>query len=107
MQLSGKKCFMKYQYRSRLSIGRFIPLVLVVAFFIYFNRGSSRRSSGPGAPAQNAAQRAVDLAKLVAPPQGVQRKDGVAAAILIDVSGSMSQKVNDSYNRPRPKIDIA
>jgi hypothetical protein len=40
-------------------------------------------------------------------PAATQYKDGIAAAILIDTSGSMNQKVKDADGVQRPKIDIA
>jgi hypothetical protein len=35
------------------------------------------------------------------------KQEGIAAAILIDVSGSMNETVRDAAGQPKPKIDIA
>jgi hypothetical protein len=40
-------------------------------------------------------------------PGTAQYKDGIAAAILIDTSGSMKEKVKDADGQLRPKIDLA
>jgi Ca-activated chloride channel family protein len=41
------------------------------------------------------------------PGHAVQQRDGVVAAILIDTSGSMADRVKDDDGRMRPKIEIA
>ena len=41
------------------------------------------------------------------PVRAVQQRDGVVAAILIDTSGSMGDRVKDDDGRMRPKIEIA
>jgi len=40
-------------------------------------------------------------------PSATPYRDGIAAAILIDTSGSMGEKVRDTDGSLRPKIDIA
>jgi len=47
------------------------------------------------------------ISELIQPPSGVERKPGVAAAILMDVSGSMESKVLDSSGVSRAKIELA
>jgi len=41
------------------------------------------------------------------PNPGAQQRDGVVAAILIDTSGSMKDRVKDDDGQMRPKIEIA
>jgi hypothetical protein len=41
------------------------------------------------------------------PARAVQQREGVVAAILIDTSGSMGDRVKDDDGRMRPKIEIA
>jgi hypothetical protein len=47
------------------------------------------------------------LEAMLQPHDPVDRKDGVAAAILIDTSGSMADKVADAGGAKSPKIEIA
>jgi Mg-chelatase subunit ChlD len=43
----------------------------------------------------------------LAPPPGVTAREGLAAAIVIDVSGSMSDAVSGADGRREPKIEVA
>jgi Mg-chelatase subunit ChlD len=61
---------------------------------------AASRSGGVSTPVRNPIE---DVLK----PTGAQYKDGIAAAILIDTSGSMNLKVEDADGSKRPKIDIA
>jgi len=74
----------------------------VVALAIIAAVAYSTRGRKP-APVNTAA--AID--KLIRPPASVSRKDGVAAAILIDTSGSMKDTVADSGGQRLAKYDIA
>ncbi|MFB3891665.1 MAG: VWA domain-containing protein [Phycisphaerae bacterium] len=47
------------------------------------------------------------IGEALKPPAGIARRDGVAAAVLIDTSGSMSEQVSDGKGGKKPKIDIA
>lgn len=47
------------------------------------------------------------IRKLIAPAANVPRQDGIAAAILLDTSGSMSDAVEGSDKKPKPKLRIA
>jgi von Willebrand factor type A domain len=79
-------------------------LVILLAVFVAArscDRPKSRSSSTRvSTPVQNPIQ---DVLK----PTQTQYKPGVAAAILIDTSGSMKERVRDSDGAMRPKIDIA
>jgi nitric oxide reductase activation protein len=44
---------------------------------------------------------------MLQPKVPAELREGIAAAILIDTSGSMEQRVKDADGRPRPKIEIA
>jgi hypothetical protein len=59
------------------------------------------------APSSREVSQVNPLAELLKPPSSVVRKEGTAAAILIDTSGSMKETVPDADGQPRPKIDIA
>jgi hypothetical protein len=47
------------------------------------------------------------IGEALRPDPAAQYRDGIAAAILIDTSGSMRDKVKDADGSTRPKIDIA
>lgn len=54
--------------------------------------------------------RAVDLSSIereIGPGGGGAAREGIAAVVLMDVSGSMADSVPDASGSPRPKIDIA
>lgn len=47
------------------------------------------------------------IREVLRPDPAAEYRDGIAAAILIDTSGSMREVVQDSDGRMRPKIEIA
>ena len=94
-----------------------IILALVIALSQASCDNSSRSKpatpqtpSTPAKPTQTSATSpsaiAAALKQLLA-PDGPTRKDGIAAAILIDTSGSMGDPVLDADGLRKPKIDIA
>jgi len=93
-----------YPYRRRHRQGTGALLVILLAVFIaarVFDRPKSQQSSNRvSTPVQNPIQ---DVLR----PTQTQYKPGVAAAILIDTSGSMNERVRDSDGAQRSKIDIA
>ncbi len=64
-------------------------------------RSPSRSSSRVSTPVRNPIE---DVLK---PDAGATYREGVAAAILIDTSGSMIEKVKDADGAMQPKIEIA
>jgi len=93
-----------YPYRRRHRQGNGALLPILLAVFVAArtcDRPKSRSSSSRvSTPVQNPIQ---DVLK----PTQTEYKPGVAAAILIDTSGSMNERVRDSDGAMRPKIDIA
>ena len=66
------------------------------------------REPGQDTQEQTRAERAAnELDAQLAPAQSVEPKDGLAAAIAIDVSGSMDEEVAGQGGRKEPKIAIA
>jgi Mg-chelatase subunit ChlD len=65
--------------------------------------------SGPSTTASTPVSTPVTnpVADLLRRAAGIQQRDGVAAAILIDTSGSMADNVRDTDGKQRPKIQIA
>jgi von Willebrand factor type A domain len=64
----------------------------------------------PAPPASNAATPVPvrnPIGEALQPDPGAVYRDGIAAAILIDTSGSMRDKVRDTDGSTRAKIDIA
>lgn len=82
---------------------------LVNAFLFLVIVSVVRRWSVGGAPAPAKAPARGDVGQLVlalAPPETVAPREGIAAIVLIDVSGSMADSIRDAGGR-RPKIAIA
>jgi len=73
-------------------------LVLVSAFFVF--RGWLRRPSDRPFPD-------LPLESLLQPEPPREWVEGIAAALLVDTSGSMANDVKDSDGEDRPKIEIA
>lgn len=63
-----------------------------------------RRERSPGAAP---AQAKNPIEEMLRTSIYVSRQEGIAAAILVDTSGSMADRVPDSGGQPRPKITIA
>ena len=84
-----------------------LRLVLVLIAIIVMVKMYDRDSTGPGEsePREDRATRELD--EQLAPREQVAQKDGLAAAILIDVSGSMDESVAGLDGRKDKKIAIA
>jgi Mg-chelatase subunit ChlD len=79
-------------------------LLVAVAAFNVCRRGSSGDASDEGESLRR-ADRQID--KQLAPSSTVTPREGLAAAIMIDVSGSMDDEVTGENGREEKKIDIA
>lgn len=66
-------------------------------------------NGGPGTVGRVAEAPAVapEIDKALEPAAGAQPRDGIAAAVVIDVSGSMNDRVRDAGGRRTRKIDVA
>jgi Mg-chelatase subunit ChlD len=96
----------RYRYRRRHR-GQFwivIGLLLFAAGRCRDNSRSSNVGRVAEAPARDLSQ--IESA-LSAQAKPAESKEGVAAAIVIDVSGSMDDRVIDSNGRRARKIDVA
>ena len=93
--------------RARRQFGGFSNALLLFALIVAINQARSCEERRPPAssrvstPVRNPVQ---DMLRPVAP---AQRREGIAAAILIDTSGSMQDRVQDTDGIQRRKIDIA
>src|SRR5258705_13378885 len=82
-------------------------LILLLLFFVVTNAAyrscgkPASRSSRVSTPVRNPIQ------DELRPNPSAQYREGIAAAILIDTSGSMDRKVEDADGRSRRKIEIA
>ena len=71
------------------------------------------RASAPAPPRQQQRSTAASppsrnpIVRQLRAPAGLEREEGVAVAVLVDVSGSMKDSVPDERGQSRPKIDIA
>lgn len=73
------------------------------------SRRQPHRTTGVHTPASapQAAPARSPIEPMLAVPPGIPRVEGAGLAILVDVSGSMSQSVRDVGDASRPKIEIA
>src|SRR5262245_32629711 len=87
--------------------GAILFFILLIAFTTSQRRcqqpasRQARQSSRVSTPVRNPIQ------DVLRPNEAAQYRDGVAAVILIDTSGSMKQAVMDTDGTTRPKIEIA
>ena len=93
-----------YRRRHRQSNG-LLFLALIMAFVSARScgdRGSPQpQSSRVSTPVEN------PIEDVLRPAAGARYQEGIAAAILIDTSGSMQQRVRDADGAMQPKISIA
>jgi hypothetical protein len=82
---------------------------VIVALLILV--GSRCRDNAPppqtGRVAEAPAPHLEEIDKALAPERAAEPREGVAAAIVIDVSGSMDDRVTDAEGRRARKIDVA
>lgn len=86
--------------RSFVAICRIFVVGLAFLLSMSCGRSERPRASGPGV-VRNPIE---DMLRISHP---VARQEGIAAAILVDTSGSMADSVPDASGGPRPKIAIA
>jgi Mg-chelatase subunit ChlD len=88
---------------SRHNLRLVLGLVALVIMFKACDRGPGEQTRQEEREAR--AVRQVD--EELAPQKTVEAREGLAAAIAIDVSGSMDEQVSGRDGRKEPKIDIA
>src|SRR5262245_59665106 len=97
--------------RRRRGSGWRLLVVLIPLAISVLQRCTDKQPSTPppGQPYGGKGARGENpLDALLRPPEGHRPpQDGVAVALLVDVSGSMADKVADTSGAERPKIDIA
>ncbi len=62
---------------------------------------------GPGPDSSSRVRRVNPLEEVLRAPASISRQEGIAAAIVMDTSGSMRDDVMDINGQPKPKIEIA
>ena len=78
-------------------------LIALITVFKMFDR----RPGSPSRSEEREADAVSELDSSLAPAAKVEERDGLAAAIAIDVSGSMDESVAGQNGRKEPKIEIA
>jgi von Willebrand factor type A domain len=84
-----------------------VRLLFLLIAVIVIVKALDRDRNGPSRQERREASAAQELDEQLAPPTPVPPKDGLAAAIVIDVSGSMKEKVAGRGGDRERKIDIA
>jgi hypothetical protein len=84
-----------------------ILLLLILVVFLHGRCRDSAPSSTIGRTPEAPAPDLRELDAAVTAGQGPEAQDGLAAAILIDVSGSMDDRVTGEDGRRARKIDVA
>jgi Ca-activated chloride channel family protein len=94
------------RYRRRSGGSGAIIIILLV---IFFASRTMRDRGGQSPPRSRVSTPVTNPIEDVLRPSSlnVPQRDGVVAAILIDTSGSMQEKVKDANGAMQPKIDIA
>lgn len=92
---------------SRQNLRLLIVLAIIVVAFKMFD--SERDPNAPSRAERQEARAVQEVDELLTPsaPAEPQSKEGLAAAIVIDVSGSMKDKVDGHDGKRERKIDIA
>lgn len=82
----------------------FVVLLLAALFA---SRWMRERDAAPESSADEANDRRGEIARQLQGPAAGDARDGLAAIILFDVSGSMRDRVREEGARGEPKIEIA
>jgi Mg-chelatase subunit ChlD len=88
---------------SRQNLRLVLGLVAIVIMFKACDRDPGQQTRQQ----ERAEVAAKQIDEELAPAKPVEAREGVAAAIAIDVSGSMDEEVAGENGRKEPKIDIA
>jgi len=88
-----------------VSLTKWIAVTAVIALVLMSSGCSS--SSSPKTPMFNKPGSPEVIKKLITPAAVAAREDGIAAAILLDTSGSMQDAVQGSDKKPKAKIKVA
>jgi len=82
---------------------------IVIGLLIFAGSRCRDNSAAPrtGRTAEAPAADTREIEQALAPAQAAEPREGVAAAIVIDVSGSMDDRVTDAEGRRARKIDVA
>ena len=88
---------------NRQNLRLVLGLIALLIIFKAWNRDPGQQTQQPERGEREARQ--VDLE--LAPQKTVEAREGLAAAIAIDVSGSMDEAVAGQNGRKEPKIEIA
>lgn len=95
-------------WNAARSLGRTVAATLVALTLVACDVGPAPRPSGPRpAPAAPSAPAVPAPPPAVAAPEPEPDIDGTGVAILVDLSGSMAEKVKNRAGRPEPKHAIA
>ena len=84
-----------------------LRLVLGLVALVVIVKACDRDPGQPTREEARAERAAQEVDAELAPARAVEAKDGLAAAIAIDVSGSMDEEVAGQNGRKEPKIAIA
>jgi len=84
-----------------------LRLVFVLVALVVIVKACDREPGQPTREQARAERAAQEVDAQLAPAQAVETRDGLAAAIAIDVSGSMDEEVAGENGRKEPKIAIA
>ncbi|HEY7444779.1 MAG TPA: vWA domain-containing protein [Vicinamibacterales bacterium] len=92
---------MKYRHsRNGQVLGNLIGLALFVFMALWWMSPDRRRNDR-----EVDVDRAAEIEREITPPAAVEPREGIAAVLLLDVSGSMADEVSESGSGQ--KIDIA
>lgn len=82
---------------------------VIVALLIFFGSRCHDNNTPPrtGRTAEAPVRDLEEIDKALTPDRAAEPREGVAAAIVIDVSGSMDDRVSDESGRRARKIDVA
>ena len=81
--------------------------ITAVFALVFMAAGCGSSPFGSNRPVFNKPNNPEEIIKLMKPEAAAVPQEGIAAAILLDTSGSMSETVMGSDNRPSPKIGVA
>ncbi|HET7218930.1 MAG TPA: VWA domain-containing protein [Vicinamibacterales bacterium] len=84
-----------------------VRLLLLLLAVIVIVKALDRNDGGQSRQERRESRTAQDLDEQLAPPSAVEAKEGLAAAIVIDVSGSMKEQVEGRNGEREAKIEIA